>query len=111
MVQNITAHFHGANPRLTVGTDSSVNIVSQIQPLAVADLLEQIKPHLAGLPEPVKTQIAEPIRIAEDEIRSGTPDHPKLHAALQSARSVAEGAAGNLVAAGIAGMIGRMLAG
>lgn len=45
----------------------------------------------------------------EDEIRSGKGDQSRLRGALQSMKTVAEGAGGNLVAAGIAAVIGRML--
>ena len=56
VIQRITNHFHGDNSRVTFGTDYSVNVVNQLQPLAIADLVEQIKPHVGSLPEPVRTR-------------------------------------------------------
>lgn len=111
IVRDITAHFHGANSRLTVGTDASVNVVIEVQPLAIAGLLDQLRPYVGGLPEPERSQIAKPIRLLEDEIKSGKPDQSKLRTALQSMKTIAEGATGNLVAAGIASMIGQMHSG
>lgn len=109
VVQRITAHFHGSNSRLTVGIDNSVNIVNDIQPHVVASLLEQLKAHVGSLPEPQRTQIIGPICILEDEIKSGVPDQSRLRSALESAKSIAEGAAGSLVSAGIVGMISQIL--
>lgn len=109
IVQNITAHFHGPASRLTIGTDNSNNVVSEIRPLDVAGLLDQLRPHVADLPEPQRSQIVEPIKALEAEIGSERPDQSKLRALLASAKSIAEGAAGSLVAAGIAGMIGRII--
>jgi hypothetical protein len=39
------------------------------------------------------------------------PSQSKIVAALQTIKTVAEGAAGNLVASGIGALIGRMLSG
>lgn len=111
VVQSITTHFHGANSRLTIGTDNSTNTVTEIEPLAVASFLEQLKPNLAALPEPQRSQIAGPLQVLEAEIVSGAPDQSKLRQGLSSAKAIAEGAAGNLVAAGIGGMIARILGG
>lgn len=109
VIQRITNHFHGDNSRVTFGTDYSVNVVNQLQPLAIADLVEQIKPHVGSLPEPVRTEIAAPLKLLEDEIRGGSPEPSKLQETLRSLLAIVEGAAGNLVAAGIQAMITKML--
>lgn len=109
IIQRITNYFHGDNSRVTLGTDNSVNIVKQLQPLAVADLVEQIKPHVDSLPEPQRTEIAAPLKLLEDEIKSGSPEPSKLQGALRSILTIIEGAAGNLIAAGIQAMITKML--
>ncbi|ARQ03251.1 hypothetical protein CAK95_28280 [Pseudorhodoplanes sinuspersici] len=109
VIQRITNHFHGDNSRVTFGTDNSVNIVNQLQPLAVAQLVEQIKPHVGSLPEPQRTEILVPLKLLEDEIRSCSPEPSKLQVALQSILTIAESAAGNLVAAGIQSMITKLL--
>ena len=109
VIQGITNHFHGDNSRLTFGTDDSVNVVNQLQPLAVADLVERIKPHVGSLPEPQRTEIATPLKLLDDEIRSGSPEPSKLRGLLRSISTIIEGAAGNLIAATIQGMITKML--
>ena len=109
VIQRITNHFHGHNSRVTFGTDSSVNVVNQLQPLAVADLIEKIRPHVGSLPEPQRTQIVAPLRLLEDEIRSGAPEPSKLQGALRSILTIVEGAAGNLIAAGMQSMIEKIL--
>ena len=78
VVQRITNHFHGDNSRVTYGTDNSVNMVKRLQPLAVADLVEQIRPHVGSLPEPQRSEIAVPLKLLEDEIKSGSPEPSKL---------------------------------
>ncbi len=109
IIHGITANFAGANSRLTIGTDNSVNSSTVISGLQVASFLEQLKPSLVALPEAQRAKIAEPISRLEEEIRSGKADQAKLRSALQSMKSIAEEAAGNLVAAGIGGLIGQML--
>jgi hypothetical protein len=59
-------------------------MVNQLQPLAVANLVEQIKPHVGSLPEPQRTEIAAPLKLLEDEIKSGSPEPSKLQGALRS---------------------------
>lgn len=111
IINNITNHVSGTNARVSVNSiDNSTNTAA-IPVLKLAGLLEQVKPAVEGLPEPQRTAIAEPIALLESEIRSGNADLPKVHSALHSMRSIAEGATGNLVAVGIDGLIRQMLAG
>ncbi|WP_316976245.1 hypothetical protein [Shumkonia mesophila] len=109
VVQRITNNFHGSNSRVTFGTDNSINVVNQLRPMEVASLVEQIKPHLDSLPEPQRTEIAAPLRLLEDEIKSGSPEPSTVQGALRSIQTVLEGAAGNLIAAGILALISKML--
>ena len=109
VVQQITNHFHGANSRVTFGADNSVNVANELQPLAIANLVEQVRPYVASLPEPQRTEIAVPLKLLEDEIRTGVPESSKMGAALRSMLTIAEGAAGNLVAIGIQAMIAKIL--
>lgn len=111
IVQSITAHFHAANARITVGTDNSINVVYEIQPLEVASFIEQLKPHLAALPEPVHAQLMPQLAILESEVRTPKPNQTTLRSTLQSVRTIVEGAAGNLVAAGILAKLAPLLAG
>ena len=109
VIQGITNHFQGDNSRVTFGTDNSVNVVNQLQPLAVADLIERIKPHVGSLPEPQRTEIAAPLKLLEDEIGSGSPEPFKLQGLLRSILTIVEGAAGDVIAAGIQGWITKTL--
>ncbi len=109
VIQQITNHFHGDNSRVTFGTDNSINVVNQLQTAAVANLVEQIKPHVDSLPEPQRTEIAAPLRLLEDEIKSPSPKPSRVQGALRSILTIIEGAAGNLIAAGIQAMITKML--
>ncbi len=110
----IINNIHGPNARVNIGAvDNSVNTNTTItiQPLEVASLVEKIKPHLSALPEDTKVQMQAPIELLETEIRSGKPNSDVLAEGLKSMKVIAEGAAGNLVAAGIGAMIGPMLGG
>jgi len=95
----------------SVDNSTNTNTMITIQPLEVASLIEKIKPHLAALPEDTRTQMQVPIELLETEIRSGKPNSSVLVEGLKSMKLIAEGAAGNLVVAGIGAMIGPMLGG
>lgn len=97
------------NSRVTFGTDNSINIVNQFQPSVVANLVEQIRSHVNSLPEPQRTEIAAPLKLLEDESKRGSPEPSKVKDALRSILAVAEGAAGNLIAAGIQAIITKMV--
>lgn len=106
----IINNIHGPNARVNVNSvDNSTNTAISIQPLEVASLIEKIKPHLSSLPEDTRTQMQVPIELLETEIRSGQPNNTVMTEGLKSMKVIAEGAAGNLVAAGIGAMIGPML--
>jgi hypothetical protein len=62
-----------------------------------------------SLPEPQRTEIAVPVTLLEDEIRRGSPEPSKLEGALRSMQTIAEGATGNLIAAGIVTMISKLM--
>ncbi|WP_155737501.1 hypothetical protein [Agrobacterium tumefaciens] len=110
----IINNIHGPNARVNINSvdnSTNTNTTITIQPLEVASLIEKIKPHLAALPEDTRTQMQLPIELLESEIRSGKPNSSVLVEGLKSMKVIAEGAAGNLVAAGIGAMIGPMLGG
>ena len=107
----IINNLHGPNSRVSINsTDNSTNTSITVGTLEVASLIEKIKPHLSSLPEDTKTQMQVPIELLETEIRSGKPNSSVLVEGLKSIKVIAEGAAGNLVAAGIGAMVGPMLA-
>lgn len=112
VIQNITNHFHGDNARANINSiDNSTNTSTKISTLKLASMLEEVRPYIASLPEPQRTEIVAPIELLEAEVRSGSPDQSKVGAALTSLKTVAEGAAGSLVASGIGALAANMLAG
>jgi hypothetical protein len=73
----------------------------------VVEFVEQARRALPLLPEAVKGQL-DPVLIDLDKAARGN-DHSKARSRMESARTIAEGAAGNLVAEGIVGMIAGLL--
>lgn len=110
--QSITANFHGANSRMNVNsTDNSVNVVSGIQGEQLGGFVAQVRASIAALPPEQQRGIAEPLSALEVEVVSSTPSQSNIRSALQTIKTVAEGAAGNLVASGIGSLIAKMLGG
>ena len=108
--QTIIANFHGPNSRMNVNsTDNSVNVVSGISGEQLTGFIAQVRASMAALPAERQNAIAEPLAVLEAEARSGAPSQSKIRSALMTIKSVAEGAAGNLVASGIGALIGQML--
>jgi hypothetical protein len=109
-IQHITNVFHGANARVNMNSvDNSSNIVTGLDLSAVRDFLKQVKPAVAGLPEPQQTDIAAPLILLEAEMNNENPSPSKVADALRSIKTIAEGAAGNLVASGIGSLVGPIL--
>jgi hypothetical protein len=112
VIQHITNNFHGANSRVNMNsTDSSTNVNFNVSTLKLAKLLEEVKPYIGNLPEPQRSELVAPIELLEAEIRTGSPDQSKVHSALNSVKTIVEGATGNLIASGIGALVGNMLAG
>ncbi len=108
-IQKITNHFHGANSRSNINTtDNSANISREVAVCSLRSFLQQVNVAIGSLPKEQQAAIAAPIALLEDEIKSGTPTPSKVAAALNSLKSIAEGATGNLIAAGIVGLIKGM---
>jgi len=109
-IQNITNIFHGANARVNMNsTDNSTNIASGLDIAKLKDFLAQVKPAVGSLPAPQQTAIAAPLALLESEIDSQTPETSKIAVALQSIKTIVEGASGNLIASGIGAMVGPIL--
>ncbi|MFG1312048.1 hypothetical protein [Xanthobacter autotrophicus] len=112
VINNITNHVSGPNSRVNISsTDNSMNIVQELPILKVADIVTQIRPALASLPEHQRTAMEAPVVLLEDEIRSSQPDQSRMREALRSIKTIAEGAAGNLIASGIIGLVAPLLSG
>ncbi|PZP83500.1 MAG: hypothetical protein DI582_10905 [Azospirillum brasilense] len=109
--QTIIAHISGAHARMYVNsTDNSVNVTSStITTEQLGAFLAQVKPNLAALPEDKRAAAAEAVAVLEAEAASTTPSQSKIRTALQSLKTVCEGAAGNIIASGILGLITQLL--
>ncbi|UCI05392.1 hypothetical protein [Mesorhizobium sp. B1-1-8] len=109
-IQNITNVFHGANSRVNIGsTDRSVNVAPVVSVEQISAFLGQVRPVVAGLPDTLQKEISGPLATLESEMKEPEPSQSKIRTALQSIKTVVEGAAGNLMAAGIGALIGQIL--
>lgn len=110
-IQNITNIFHGNNSRANINsTDNSINVASGFDLETVRDFAAQVRSARSSLPEPQREEIAIPLAALEAVIHSPEPTPSKIAEAVQSIKTVAEGAAGNLVASGIVSLAGPILA-
>lgn len=110
VVQGITAHFSGSNARLNINsTDNSTNFAADLSVERLRDFVDQVRPVISQLPEEGRTVIENQLTIIEEEATKPKPSKMSVLGALQSIKSIAEGASGNLVAAGIISLIGALL--
>lgn len=108
--QHITANFHGPNSRMNIQSiDNSVNAVSGIKIEELTGFITQIRANLPGLPSDQQKGIADALVDLEAEVAKSAPSQPRISSLLQSMKTIAEGAAGNLVASGIVALIRSML--
>lgn len=109
--QTIIANISGNNSRVYVNsTDNSVNVTSSvISADQLGAFLAQVKPNLALLPDDKRSAVEEAIAVLEAEAASASPSQSKIRTALQSIKTICEGAAGNLIASGIGGLIAQLL--
>ncbi len=111
-LQSITAHFHGDNARMNIQSiDNSTNTSANCTIDELQSFLSQVKPVLSGLPEDQRKAMAAPLAQLEEEAQRENPSRSRIATALQSIKTIAEGVAGNLIAAGIAGTASAMLTG
>jgi hypothetical protein len=110
--QTIIATFHGANSRMNLNsTDNSVNIASGISVDQLTSFVAQVRSSMPALPTEQQQAIGEPLAVLEAEIANPAPSQSKIRATLGSMKTIAEGAAGNLVATGISALIAQILGG
>jgi hypothetical protein len=110
VVQGITNNFTGPNSRVNINsTDNSINLSTDISSDQLRDFIEQVRPVLSQLPMDSQEIVEAQLVTIEEEADKPTPAKMRVLSALQSIRSVAEGASGNLVAAGIISLIGTLV--
>lgn len=111
-IQHITNVFHGHSSRVNISSiDNSVNVASSVDIEAIRDFVGQVRAANGSLPEAQRQQITELLAKLEATIHSPISEPSKIADTLRSIKTVAEGAAGNLVASGIATMAGSFLGG
>ncbi len=111
-IQHITNVFHGHNSRVNISSsDNSVNVASSVDIEAIRDFVRQVRSANSSLPEAQSKQITELLARLEETIHNPITDPSKISEVLRSIKTVAEGATGNLVASGIAAMVGSFLGG
>ncbi len=75
----------------------------------ICSAVEQIDAALPQLSGDIRGSVDEAIRYIKAELQQPAPSSSKLHSALASIRTTCEGAAGNLIASGIIGLLGKLL--
>jgi hypothetical protein len=106
VIHSITNNFEGANSRVNINsTDNSTNVVQEISADKIKEFLSEIHPVLGHMPDIKCEKIRRQLVILEEEANKEKPSQLKTRSALQTIRTVAEGATGNLVAIGIVGLI------
>lgn len=113
VINQITAHLSGSNPRLNVGsTDNSTNYsISSIPQQELSNFLREVQSAYPVLPSELQVALKEHLEALEQEKSSSAPSASKIHGALQAIMDIAKGASGNLVAAGIVALASKLLTG
>ena len=96
---NVTDHTN-----LTLSQHAALSL----DPVKVSDLVEQARAALPMMPEVVRETLAPVLDTLEKEISANPADQSKLHMLLGSIRSICEGAAGNLAAEGLLGILRQL---
>jgi hypothetical protein len=111
VVQGITNNFTGSNSRVNIHSiDNSTNVSADFSSESLHDFVEQVRPVLSQLPKDAQDIVEAQLITIEEEADKSTPANKmRVFSALQSIKSVAEGASGNLVAAGILSLIGALI--
>jgi len=110
VIQGITNNFTGPNARVNMHSiDNSINVSSEFSPEQLRNFIDQVRPVISHLPEENQGVVDAQLSIIEDEANKQQPSKMLVLGALQSIKSIAEGASGNLVAAGVIHVINILL--
>lgn len=105
----IIAHIQGNNSRVLINsTDYSTNSIGALDNAQLQQLVLQVRANIGNLPQDIQATVASALSVIEEERNKPTPDASRLHHALNSMKTACEGAAGNLVATGIVGLITQL---
>lgn len=98
VVGNVTDQAHVTNHQsAAIGVDLDLT--------AVKDFVKQARQALSLIPETMRNQLESTVLSLDEELAEDKPNEAKLRKLLQSAKSICEGAAGNLAAQGIIGLL------
>lgn len=110
VIQGMTNNFTGSNARVNINSnDTSINVSADFSQEQLRNFIDQVRPVVSQLPEDGQEIVEAQLVTIEEEVRKPEPSNISVLGALQSIKSVAEGASGNLVAAGIISLIGALL--
>ena len=76
------------------------NVTGSIDLDAVKQVIDQLSQQITSLPLEIRTQLDQVVKEANDHINSPAPDVGRIRSLLQSAKTICEGAAGNIIATG-----------
>ena len=82
---------------------------AQLDLATLADVLQQVRSAFPSLPLDTREAIGPALAELESEASRSDPDTSKLRRLIEAAQRIAEGAAGNLAAAGIASLLGAFI--
>ncbi len=102
VVGNVTDQAH-------VASEQSATMSVDIDLTTVQDFVGQARQALPLLPEDTRNQLEPTISGLEKELAEDTPSQSRLRELMLSARSVCEGAVGNLAAQGVLGLLKGLL--
>lgn len=74
-----------------------------------SNVLCQIKSAIPSLPQPLQSALAPTVSAIEGELASPSPQPAQLKALAESTIRTCEGAAGNLIAAGIVALLSKLI--
>ncbi|WP_180897254.1 hypothetical protein [Martelella soudanensis] len=110
VIQGITNNFSGSNSRVNINSiDNSINISNDIPSEALFNFVNQVRPVVSQLPPSSQETINAQLTSIEEEAKKPKSSKISILVALQSIKTVAESASGNLVAAGILHLIGKLI--
>ncbi|MEC4687285.1 MAG: hypothetical protein VST64_03120 [Nitrospirota bacterium] len=102
VVGNVSGQAH-------VASQQSATMTMALDLTAVQNLVGQARAVLPSLPEEKRKELEPRISDLEQELDGDAPNQSKLRELMGSVRSICEGAAGNLGAPGILGLLKDLL--
>ena len=107
MIKQSTIKMTGDNARININsTDNSINVSADFSSEQLHKFIKQVRSVLSQLPESSHKIIEHQLVIIEKEANKTKPEKLSVYSALQSIKSIAETASGNIAATTIINMIG-----